>query len=159
MVGIKVCLSFAGSEVALSFPQILWKSLWKSWGIFLQSCYKRALTTFCTRERRDEKPLRLNVLVLSQSITRRLSLMVQLRNQNTTRSSKDSPRDYILWDHRRDIRTSSAKQSANAFSTNDRTRILLTKSTAAPSRSRYLNRNFVRCRTYSCNANNSYIAG
>ena len=40
--------------------------MWKSKGWILQSCYKRTLTTFCTRERRTQKAFRMNVLSLIQ---------------------------------------------------------------------------------------------
>ena len=49
-----------------SFPQVLRKTLWKSWCGVLQSCYKCTLTTLCTRERRSRKALPMNVLSLQQ---------------------------------------------------------------------------------------------
>lgn len=45
----------------------------------LQSCYKRVLTTLCTRERRDRKPLRLNVLVSNMRLAS-LGPSVTLKN-------------------------------------------------------------------------------
>jgi len=38
--------------------------MWKSQWLVLQSCYKRAVTTFCTRQRRASKPLRANTWVV-----------------------------------------------------------------------------------------------
>ena len=38
--------------------------MWKSPRLVLQSCYKRAVTTFCTRQRRASKPLRANTWVV-----------------------------------------------------------------------------------------------
>jgi hypothetical protein len=60
--------------------------LWKSHTRVLQSCYKRTLTTFCTRERRDKKPFRMNVLTLrTETIDRRMvqHQSVAMRMQET----------------------------------------------------------------------------
>ena len=81
MVGTKVRHSIEGSRLSLihrSFPQILRKSLWKLDTRLLQSCYKRILRTLCTRERRAEKALRMNVLTLLQATD--LRRVVQPKN-------------------------------------------------------------------------------
>ena len=62
--------------------------MWKSTQLFFQSCYNRAFTTFCTRERHSQKSLRSNGLTISDAlITHLVHLILQYCRITTPQQS------------------------------------------------------------------------